>query len=411
MDQPPQGAAYPIFSGYVTLAPGGTFELPFDWTPPTGGSHRVFIDGDDQPGVDIEVTGPPPLVASPPNVTVDTTACIQINLPGAIEGTCPKPPGQSVPPQGIPISPGQSEPAAICMEIGRDDGQLQVASYAADQACAKPCNYGVIMSVGFKTASDLDLPDKPPRQHALMDANATALQGALIDNWGFPAKDLQNYTFTNTAGTKNNAKRGFTYLLDKVKNLPTSCTSSTVVFHFDGHGTSAKSVNGIPGLWATAPNPPPNGIYVAVETADSADANGMIGSKANRLLFDFELADRVKQLSAALGKQTSFKFKQVVVQINTCFSEWMVNSLIGVPDVSLAWGAGKTGYCEVVGRPNLSPWVKAFVQPFEAADGSTDPKKNVTIEDAHKVASAATTNGADYSPHGQAPAVNPNPKP
>jgi hypothetical protein len=35
----------------------------------------------------------------------------------------------------------------------------------------------------------------------------------------------------------------------------------------------------------------------------------------------------------------------------------------------------------------------------------------MTIEDAHKVASAATTNGASYSPQGQTPAVNPNPKP
>jgi hypothetical protein len=148
LDQPPQGAPYPIFSGY------------------------------------------------------ETTACIQINLPGATEGTCPKPSGQPVPPQGVPILPGPGRPGGTCMEIGQDDGQLQIASSANDQACAKPCNYGVIMSVGFKTAADLDLPNKPPRQHALMDANATALQGALIDNWGFPAKDLQNYTFTNTPGIR-----------------------------------------------------------------------------------------------------------------------------------------------------------------------------------------------------------------
>jgi len=83
LDQPSQGAAYPIGSGYVTLAPGGSFEVPFDWTPPTSGTHRIYIDGDDQTAVEIEVVGPPPTAANPAGVSVTTTACVHVNLPGS----------------------------------------------------------------------------------------------------------------------------------------------------------------------------------------------------------------------------------------------------------------------------------------------------------------------------------------
>jgi hypothetical protein len=147
----------------------------------------------DDPSADVDVTGVPPPQANTTGTgvtTVSTQVCIRIDLPGATNESCPATGQDQAPVAAAPAPlpqdqrPDQTDLTGTCSQIGDSDhvfsdfnlvSKLSNGSRYANQQCAKACNYGVIMGVGFKTSEDITPPDqqpKDPKQYVLMTADA-----------------------------------------------------------------------------------------------------------------------------------------------------------------------------------------------------------------------------------------------
>jgi hypothetical protein len=291
------------------------------------------------------------------------------------------------------------------------------------------CQYGILIGVG-KISSN-DKPDTGPNKTlegmgVVQDAGL--IKGVLVSNWDFKEKQLDRATYLNDQGTKKNIESAFNDAIGEAKHIPRDCVYYHVKIHFEGHGrggtpTDAKDI--FKGLTA------PAGNRKGFEAWDGQK------SAANGIVWDFEIADRVKQirdaLAATVGKtdgKTKWALKnyQVIVQVDTCFSEALLSGTTALDHVSTAWSSSKTTNQQFP-LVKGSPWTKGFLEAFQGADGDTDETKHVTVEEAHKAAANRANEygknpnefdkdangnrtkpyvaGSDYAPKNQTPPIDP----
>jgi hypothetical protein len=423
MDSPPSGEPVIVFQGWVQLSPGFARDQPFDWTPTSAGDHQLFIAEQPDIGADVAiaptsdglVAAPPPgTTDNQPLVVVDTSASIQVGSQAAT---------------AVPTSRVANGEDCSVTVVGQGNlhsltgARLALSNLVAGPLiaqtsptpCPPPpaavCRLALLAGIGIITSDDVwpGLDGLPvPKEYNVRKQGADTLASALVAVWGFNDKQVTEYTRVNAMANKAALKGLFDGLQQKVKQLDVRCTSAYVFIYVGGHGVT-KFPSKDDALWIKAPD---DTFHKGIFTLEGYDSSHI---EKTKVLWDFELADQVKQLNVTLQANPKLTTQNVIVDIDACSAETFLSPLVAMKNlknVSLGWAAGVGCKIKLSDKQIVTPWVQGFVRPFQDSYGSPDPKATVTVEQAHQSATANANTvtpgqGADYSPKPQNPAVNP----